>query len=649
MSQFRSAVRWAPLAALMFASTFAFGQDDDADPPPPATATATAEPSDAPDPTPSASAEPEASGEPSADPAPTASAVADADEPGEGDKPAAAEEPAAESTPGEEEGETFGTPEPPGADDYDIEDAAAAGYEVGEGTNDDPGGLGVNGKDYELDEKSFEGMEGLDAADLEALTEVTPAELGELDMDRDMTKEAEEQFEKQAEALQGLNPDDLSKIASMYINVVRVKLRDVQAKTYDKTVEKMREKNAKRIGTVSTILAYLSLSGFLLLLLPIAQRKKFPGQTGNLFKYSALAACSLVVALLMLTGVLMGMRTVQGGLAESTNPQVVLQDATFDAIDEELEDLAAFPGLILIPLQQVTTGEKEDLGSAVLENAAQFQEDFVMFKSIADNLKFMQSVMGYVPIILTILAVVLFFVTLKDMIKDVVKAPERAVKGEIKGTEVMAIVGRRVFNEILVTIGVLSVLFVITIFTGIALGFIAVPAMSIFFGQLTATLEYVFVQPGASKAIIYIALMGVLVFIVLAVALIIVSTTMYLGKVQAILRARLNNKVPMSTFTKSFFLWRTLAMLWCLAIPTFTMYGMSFLADYLTDKATEGTEYNWNLALLPAPLGLLGIFFLLLFAGYGLKAVLSIVKYKVPTQVIGDSALAQAAAALPTK
>ncbi|NUP11305.1 MAG: hypothetical protein HOW73_35105, partial [Polyangiaceae bacterium] len=534
------------------------------------------------------------------------------------------------------------------ADEYDVEDARAAGYEVGEATSDGAEGMGVDGKDYELAPTTFEGMEGLDAGDLEALTEVTPAEVGELDMDHDMATAAMDQLEKQAEALEGLSPEELDKIAGLYIEVLRAKLREVRDKTHDKTVAKIQEKSAEKIGTVSTFLALSSLSGLLLLLLPFVQKKKYPGQFGKLFGYSALAASALVLAVLLLTGVLTGMRVVQAGLAEQTNPQVVLQDATFDAVDDNLEDVAAMPGLLLVPLQQVGSGEKEDLGVAILENVVQFKEDFEVFKSVAGAFQSVQGVMEYVPIVLIALAVVLFFVTIKDMVRDVVRAPERAMRGEIAATEVFGIVLRRVGNEIIVTIATLGVLFVITVISAFALGVIAIPAMSTFVQQLMATLEYVMVQPGASKTTIYVALVGVLAFVVLGVGLIVVSSVLYLGKFQGILRARLNNKVPLSKF-KPFFTWRSAALLWCFTLPIVTLLSGSALSNYLTETATNGPDYNWNLALLPAPLVLLVIFAVLFVLGYGLKGFLSIARYKVPQQPLGDAALAQAAQALPVR
>ncbi len=196
-------------------------------------------------------------------------------------------------------------------------------------------------------------MEGLDEKDLEALREVTPAEL---DMDHDMGDAAEEQLEEQAEALSGLAPDDLDRIAKLYIEVLRTKLHQVRDSTYDKTLAKIQQKNDEKVG----------------------------GQGAKLFGMSAMAAGSLVVAILMMSGVMLGMRTVEGSL-----------------------------------------------GVAVLENAMQFKEDFDVFKSVASFFESIQSIFGYVPIVLTGLAILLFFVSIKDLIKDIVKAPERAMRGEI--------------------------------------------------------------------------------------------------------------------------------------------------------------------------------------------------------------------------
>ncbi len=86
-------------------------------------------------------------------------------------------------------------------------------------------------------------MEGLDEKDLEALREVTPAEL---DMDHDMGDAAEEQLEEQAEALSGLAPDDLDRIAKLYIEVLRTKLHQVRDSTYDRPSPRFSKRMTRR-------------------------------------------------------------------------------------------------------------------------------------------------------------------------------------------------------------------------------------------------------------------------------------------------------------------------------------------------------------------------------------------------------------------
>ena len=73
---------------------------------------------------------------------------------------------------------------------------------------------------------------------------------------------------------------------------------------------------------------------------------------------------------------------------------------------------------------------------------------------------------------------------------------------------------------------------------------------------------------------------------------------------------------------------------------------VAVIADKLEDSATTGADWNWNLALVPAPALLLGGFAVLFVLGLGLKALLSIVKYKVEGPA-SDMALAQLAANAP--
>ncbi len=530
-------------------------------------------------------------------------------------------------------------------DDFDLEDARKAGLEIGDATDDAAGGLGVDGKDYELSEKSFAGMDGLDAKDLEALREVTPAEIGEIDLDRDLSDAAEKQLEEQAEALEGLSPEDLDAISALYMDILRQKLREVREKTHAKTVAKLRARNDEKIGTIAMILGWLSLSGVLLLLMPLWMGKKYPGQTGRLFGFAALASGTFVLSMLLFTGALLGMRLVQGELAEQTNPQIVIQEATFDAAEEHLEDIAAMPGLLLVPLEEVSTEKQDSLGVAILENAGKFKEDFDALQKVANGLKGVDWLFGYVAPALTLLAVLLFVLNVKVVVVEILRLPDRAMRGEIPAAAVVGGVMKRVGGEIVATLCTLGVLVVLTVVTSVAMTVVAIPAMSLFVGQLLATLQYVFVQPGAEKLYVYVGLGGILAFLVLALVVILAGTAFYIGKTQKIFRAKFCDRVPLGRH-KPFFGWRTLGLAWLLALPVGVLVGASHLAEYLVDEGTEGKEFDWFMALVPGPAGLLVGFLALFTVAFGLKALLSIVRYKVDG-TSADAGLEQAAQAMP--
>ncbi|MFO0618191.1 MAG: hypothetical protein U0414_36700 [Polyangiaceae bacterium] len=548
--------------------------------------------------------------------------------------------------------------EPPGADDYGIgpdgkiqdpNDPDAANYEVGEPTQDPAEGLGVDGKDYELPASEFEGIEGLDPKNLEALREITPAELGELDFGegKGLTKGAEKQLDAQAHALEGiLDPQAINKMAQRNLPVLRKKIQETKKKVHDKMVVKANAKLERRMNLIAMALAGTSLLSFLLLLMPLFLRKKYPGQGAKLFRISLYAALAMFGSFLLLSGVLVGMRIVQAKLGQLTNPGLVFSDGAFDAADKMVEDIAASPGLILKPLEDVATGRTDDLGLAILQNAAQFKKEVTVFKDVWNFYKSVNWVLTYVPTAMIVLAVLLFLLTIKDLIRDVVRVPERVMKGELKETEVFKFVAKRVKGETIATLCTLGVLTVLTIVSAIALSLLAAPTMANFIRQLFVTIQYTTVSKTFDKTIMYVGLLGVLVFIVLTVAISLVATILYLGKAQKIFRAWFNYDHPVAKY-KGFFLgWRTLGVVWCLALPAIMLFSMSALANTLIDKATNGTSFDWSLALLPAAIALPGGLLLVWLVLFGLKTITSIIKYKVEGVPVSDAAIAQVAQAV---
>jgi hypothetical protein len=487
---------------------------------------------------------------------------------------------------------------------------------------------GADPSDADLDASDLAGIDGLDPEDRQALQEVTPSELGALDPAAGLSPRAEAELEAQAEALEGLSPADLDKVAALYKDVLREKLRQVRDQTHERTVEKIRAKNDARIGTVATVLGCFSLAGLSLLLMPLRLGKRFPGQAGRLLGYAAIAAATFVVSILLFTGVLVGMNAVRGALAEESHPQIVLQDATFEAADEHIDDLAAMPGLLMVPLESVSEGEQESLAAAMLDNAASFKEDLDALRTVAGAYRSVQGLLGWVGPALTLLAVVLFLVNLRGLLGDILRFPERAMRGEISAAAAVSQAGKRVGGEMVATLATVGVLVVLTVLTSVATSVVAGPGMSMFVEQLIATLQYVFVDAAPSKAYVYVGLGSILAFIVLALATIVLGSAIYVGKVQKVFRARFCDGVPLGAH-KAFFGWRSLGMLWILALPLVTLLGTSLVAGSLVDKGTSGDGFDWFTALVPGPLALVIGFVLLFSVALGLKSLLAIARYKV--------------------
>jgi hypothetical protein len=540
--------------------------------------------------------------------------------------------------------------EPPGADDYGIgpdgkvhdpNNPEAADYEVGEATSDSPDGLGVDGKDYELPVSDFEGMEGLDPGNVEALREVTPAELGELDVDegKGFTAGAVKQLDAQAHALEGIiDPQAINKIAKMYVPVLRSKILTTKLKTHDKLVTKQADKLAQKMMMLIYALGAVSLLSFLLLLMPLFLSKKYPGQGAKLFRISLYTALAMFGSFLLLSAILVGMRVVQAKMGQYTNPALVFSDGAFDAASKKVEDIAASPGLMMKPLEDVMSGKTDDLGFALLQNAAHFKKEVTVFMDCYKFYKSVQWILAYVPIALIAVAVLLFLLTIKDLIRDVIRVPDKVMKGEMKETEVFPFVGRRVKGETIATLCTLGVLLVLTAVSAVALSLLARPTMENFIRQLFVTIQYTTVSKQFDKTMMYIALLGVMVFIVLTVALSIVATALYLGKSQKIFRAWFNYGAPKEKYMGFFLGWRTVGVVVALAMPAVVLFSMSYVANNLIDKATNGAAFDWTMALLPAAIALPGALLVVILI-LGPTVIKSILKYKVEGPV-ADAAVA---------
>jgi hypothetical protein len=422
-----------------------------------------------------------------------------------------------------------------------------------------------------------------------------------------------------------------------YLALLREVLRSQKEVVAQRLEEKIAAKQDEKMATMSQLLGWLSLGGLLLLLLPLSLRRKYPGQEAMLFKYSALAAGVCVAAIFLFSRVLLLLRAIQGALSSVTNPQVAVIDATFQVLDDNVEDLVDVgPVLIEAPLAQVAAGEQDSLPMAILDNVSKINEDITIFKTIARQFEGVFALFGYLPIVLTIVAVVLFVLSIKPVILEIVALPGRVAAGEARAADVVKEVFRTVGRELLATLCLIITLVVVTIFSGIMLTLAVEPAIEAFLAYVFTALMYTIAAPEFSKFAVYASVMGALMFLVLNVAAVLVTNVLFLGKAQKIFKRRFHERVPLSAHRR-FWGWGSLSLVWAQVLPILFVAGAREGIGALIDKLTEGDDIPWTAVLLSGPAILVFGFVIVYWAARGLKAVSFILKYRPQDAPAGAS------------
>ncbi|MBX7078430.1 MAG: hypothetical protein K1X88_04515 [Nannocystaceae bacterium] len=477
----------------------------------------------------------------------------------------------------------------------------------------------------ELDAEIRGELKGLPAEQFEALAEISPKELGAAD---EITPAFAEQLESQAEAVGGLSADALDALTKVFIETLRKKLGQVRQKVLERTIEKVRVKQEEKLGKLITLLLLLSPAGLLLLAMPLVLKKKYPNQGPTLWRASAIAAVAFTGAMIMFTGLLYVLRVVQNEAGMQTNPQIRVVEASFDAVDRNLDEIAALPGLLEVPLQQLMAGQVDALEVAILQNVQSFKEDVTVFKNVAEMFKSVNWLFGWVAIAMTILTIVLFLLTIRPTLTEIVKLPARAAAGEVAPGQVVGMVGRRIGNELIATLAVAGIAVVIALVSGVIEARLVGPAMDVFVMQFLVDMQYVFVEKSFSTAYVYVSMGSVVAFLVLNIAVVVLAGGFYVGKSQKIMRLRMHDKMPLSEH-KKFFLWGSLGLLWALLLPYVVVRIVLPVSEWIVDSGTSG-EFNWGRVLVAGPLMLALGFIVLFIAGQGLRGMLYAMKYKVP-------------------
>ena len=400
---------------------------------------------------------------------------------------------------------------------------------------------------------------------------------------------------------------------------------------------KMKQKAAERMGKISAFIFYFSLLGVLLLGMPLVLAKRFPGQGARLFKYSALAAVTFFVTVNLFGCVVLGFRTAQSKLGDSTNPQLAIASAFFDTIGTHAEDYLDLGKQLFAPtLNGLQNDGDEQPAAVLLENGKKLIKDGGVFVSIANAFKKLDIVFAILPTILLLVTMILFVVAIKPTLVEIVKLPMTAGAGGGEpgvGRGVVTRALRRVGGELLATLCTLGVLVVLTLLAGTILGRVVGPALDALIGYFTLGVIYMQSVASASSALVFVMLIGVILFLLLNLVVVIASMSIYLGKSQKIFQRRWNDGVPLAAHAR-FWKWGSVSVVVAQLVPWLFIliadWGLDKLDEKLVGDATDASQIPWSAIMLLGPILLVAGFVAVFWAARGLKSVLFLAKYKVP-------------------
>lgn len=423
---------------------------------------------------------------------------------------------------------------------------------------------------------------------------------------------------------------DLPQDPKSYVTALRGLIAKQKEKMLAKIEAKHEASQEKKMGALSAGIGWFSLAGFFLLFTPLFLHKKYPGKFGLLFKYSLLACVSFIVSVNLFASVMLLMKSAQGIAGSATNPQYSIAEATFDVLSEQAEELAVIgPTLLEAPLARVASGEEENVVSAILNNVQTLKADVMVFKRIGDWFKGLSGLFGYVPTILTVLAVLAFVMTMKPMIAKIVGLPAQAAAGNVSGASVVKEVFFTLLKEVLVTLLVIVVLIFSTLVAGVLLATLAKPAVEALLGYAITAILYVLLAKDFSTTWVYVSLVGSIAFLVLNVAIVLVSSGMFVGKAQKLLRLKMHEKVPLRSQWK-FWVLGPLALIWVQVVPlifiSVAQPAVEHLIEWIMKRSGDISQVSWPTLLGSGPLVLV-VGFLLFWLAWGLEPLLFIARF----------------------
>jgi hypothetical protein len=432
-------------------------------------------------------------------------------------------------------------------------------------------------------------------------------------------------------------------------DVLEKKIQDVKEHVLDKMETKMEEKQAKKMGKLSSALALFSLTGLLLLLMPLFLRKSYPGKGAVLAKASALAAGAAVVAINLFAAVIVLLKGVQGAMGAKTNPVLKIVEASFDVLADQVHEMFAFGPTIIQPtLDQLSGDTDEPMPVVLLMNVQRLGKAAAAhvdtFKSVAEWFIDMRWILEYVPAVLMFVTLALFAVAAKPVLVELVKLPGRAASGDEGATKAaLKLAGARILHELFAVGCLIGFLIAFTEVSETVLSISMYPAVNEFLDYFFMNLIYIQEDAHASGGLILGSLGGTLAFLVLNIAVVTLSGAFYLGKIHKIFQARFHDAVPLKAHA-SFWKWGTLAALWTVIFPLLYI-EVAERITHLLEKDAEGKDPSWTFLLLSGPVLMVAGFLVAFWAVRGLKGMGFLLKYNVKN--VADAYLAAQPAAVP--
>ncbi|MCY0994885.1 hypothetical protein OV203_47600 [Nannocystis sp. ILAH1] len=416
---------------------------------------------------------------------------------------------------------------------------------------------------------------------------------------------------------------------AVYAARLRSQISVIRGPLLDRLADKIMDKQSQKMDQISGVLSRIALCGLLLLLLPLVSIRRYPGKFGVLFRYSALAAVTFVIAVNLFSGALMLLRGIQAGLGSVSNPQVQMVEATLALLDEKAEEMAPMGPLIIEPtLAQLSLESEEPLPVIMLENVQKFRDDMQVFSTVASFFKSVSWVLAYIPVVLTLLTGALFFLAIRPTLLEIVRLPGRAARGEAGvGRTVIKKTLQRISREFLATLGVIVVLIALTLLASVLTTYMLQPALETFIAYLSLAFIYVQVEPNASSSAVLASLVGVTLFLVFNLVAVVAASALYLGKSQKIFQRRFHDKVPLAAHRR-FWRWGTIGLLWVQLFPIAYIFAAKPLVELLIDKTLDPAAPDWGFVLVSGPAVLLVLFVITFWLARGVGALRFLARYR---------------------